>query len=72
MKLEDKGSFALDMASCDGIVFFDGDCRFCRWVLKKLLSRDKVGKLKVCNVRSNRGRTLMESYGRNPKARLAT
>jgi predicted DCC family thiol-disulfide oxidoreductase YuxK len=58
--------FSADLAGCQGIVFFDGDCRFCRWTLKKILSRDEVGKLKVCNVRSSRGRALMESYGRKP------
>ncbi|CDZ51641.1 Hypothetical protein NGAL_HAMBI1189_40840 [Neorhizobium galegae bv. officinalis] len=63
-----KLDFASDFLGCQGIVFFDGECRFCRWALKKLLSRDITRKLKVCNVRSDRGRALMESYGRRPES----
>lgn len=62
-----KPEFAADLLGCQGIVFFDGECRFCRWALNKLLARDEVGALKVCNVKSARGRALMESFGRRPE-----
>ncbi len=67
-QVEMKFDFASDFLGCQGIVFFDGECRFCRWALKNLLARDLTRKLKVCNVRSDRGRALMESYGRRPES----
>jgi predicted DCC family thiol-disulfide oxidoreductase YuxK len=63
-----EDNFAPDLRGLKGIIFFDGNCRFCRWALKKILARDDECSLKLCNVRSLRGRALMEAYGHRPES----
>ena len=54
-----------------GVILFDGSCKFCRRVIRRLLAADEGGVLRLCSVRSDRGRDLALALGRRPEDTFA-
>jgi predicted DCC family thiol-disulfide oxidoreductase YuxK len=63
--------FAVEFESLQGIIFFDGRCRFCCRVVNALVALDAERTLRVCSVYSVRGRRLMAALGRRPEDSFA-
>ena len=53
------------------MILFDGGCKFCRRVVKRLLTVDEGARLRLCSVRSDRGRALATALGRRPEDTFA-
>ena len=49
-----------------GVIVSNGECKFCRRVVKRLLTVDDGAQLRLCSVRSDRGRALATALGRRP------
>jgi predicted DCC family thiol-disulfide oxidoreductase YuxK len=64
-------SLADELASLTGVILFDGSCKFCRLVVKRLLAFDAGASLQLCSVRSDRGRTLLASLAKRPEDTFA-
>jgi len=63
--------FADELASVAGVILFDGSCKFCRRVVRRLVTIDQGAPLRLCSVRSDRGRALATSLGRRPEDTFA-
>jgi len=64
-------SLADELTSLAGVILFDGACKFCRRVVKRLLAIDEGARLRLCSVRSERGRALATALGRRPEDTFA-
>jgi predicted DCC family thiol-disulfide oxidoreductase YuxK len=64
-------SLADELTSLTGVILFDGSCKFCRRVVKSLLAVDGGAPLRLCSVRSDRGRALATGLGRRPEDTFA-
>jgi predicted DCC family thiol-disulfide oxidoreductase YuxK len=53
-----------------GVVLYDGDCGFCRWIVARLLGWDRVGNLRPLAIQSAAGGALLETL--DADARLAS
>lgn len=53
-----------------GVVLYDADCGFCRWLLGRVLAWDRAGAVRPVAIQSSDGQTLLEAI--SPDARLAS
>jgi predicted DCC family thiol-disulfide oxidoreductase YuxK len=53
-----------------GVVLYDGDCGFCRWMLARLLAWDRAGAVRPVAIQSSDGQDLLEAI--SPDVRLAS
>lgn len=64
-------SLADEMVPLAGVILFDGACRFCRRVINILLAVNAGASLRLCSVRSKRGRALATELGGRPEETFA-
>ena len=64
-------SLAHELTSLTGVILFDGRCKFCRRVVKRLLALNGDARLRLCSVWSERGRALATALGRRPEDAFA-
>jgi predicted DCC family thiol-disulfide oxidoreductase YuxK len=62
---------AAELESLAGVVLFDGTCKFCRRVIRSLLAVNEGAALRLCSIRSDRGRGLATDLGRRPEDTFA-
>ncbi len=45
------------------LVFYDGDCRLCHWLVGFLVTNDRKGKFRLVELQSEEGRRYAKQYG---------
>jgi predicted DCC family thiol-disulfide oxidoreductase YuxK len=60
-----------EAADADGIILFDGDCGFCRGVVRLLVSFCESKGLLLCSIRSATGAKVARELGERPEETFA-